>query len=298
MNSIWRAGLLLVVTELTSVERLFPEGIKKRVLELMPTHPAMPAYKAGARGAIRVTDCITQRQFRETPQYRETLLPVGLRYQTVVTIDIPGKIAGMTVIRARDFTDKEAILLHVASQRFWLALYARDCTAAKQILEKNPDEDLRVGEQVKVTIPRGCGEIWLAAKEGKHPTMESGSGAARDQLAQRVEARPDEAELLSVLGVVDAYLGRKEEAILEATRAVGIRPVSEDAVEGPWILENLAVVYAWTNEPDLAFRELSSLVATPAGLDNRETFKADPTWDPIRKDPRFDQLAAQLPQRP
>jgi hypothetical protein len=56
-----------VVTELTSVERLFPEDIKKRVLELMPTHPAMPAYKAGARGAIRVTDCITHRQFRNTP---------------------------------------------------------------------------------------------------------------------------------------------------------------------------------------------------------------------------------------
>jgi DNA-binding CsgD family transcriptional regulator len=110
-----------VVTEMTSVERLFPEGIKKRVLELMPTHPAMPAYKAGARGAIRVTDCITQRQFRETPQYRETLLPVGLRYQTVMTIDIPGKIAGMTVIRDRDFTDKEAILLHLLAPQIALA---------------------------------------------------------------------------------------------------------------------------------------------------------------------------------
>ena len=51
----------------------------------MPTHPAMPAYKAGKRGAIRVTDCITQRQFQETPHYRETLLPVGLRER-----EIPG----------------------------------------------------------------------------------------------------------------------------------------------------------------------------------------------------------------
>jgi hypothetical protein len=96
-----------VVTELTSVERLFPEDIKKRILELMPTHPAMPAYKAGARGAIRVTDCITQRQFRETPQYRETLRPIDIHYQMVVTLDIPGKIAGMTVNRDKNFTDKE-----------------------------------------------------------------------------------------------------------------------------------------------------------------------------------------------
>jgi hypothetical protein len=128
--------------------------------------------------------------------------------------------------------------------------------------------------------------------------METGFAAARDQLSQRVEARPDEAELLSTLGVLDAFLGRKEEAIQEATRASEIRPVSEDAVEGPWILQDLAEIYAWTNEPDLAFRQLAILVGIPFGLDNREIFKADPTWDPIRNDPRFDKLAAQLPQRP
>jgi DNA-binding CsgD family transcriptional regulator len=110
-----------VVTELTSVERLFPEDVKKRVLELMPAHPAMPAYKAGARGAIRVTDCITQRQFQETPHYRETLLPVGLRYQTVVTLDIPGKIAGMTVIRDKDFTDREVVILRLIAPQIALA---------------------------------------------------------------------------------------------------------------------------------------------------------------------------------
>jgi tetratricopeptide (TPR) repeat protein len=184
----------------------------------------------------------------------------------------------------------------VASDRFGLALYARDWTAAKQILGKNSDEDLRAGDQVKVTIPRGCGEIWLAALQGKHPTMETGFGAARDRLAQRVETNPDEAELLSVLGVVDAFLGRKQEATQEATRTLEIRPISQDAVEGPWILGNLAVVHAWTNEPDLAFRQLAVLVETPSGLDCREIFKADPIWDPIRKDPRFDKLVAQLPQ--
>jgi hypothetical protein len=128
--------------------------------------------------------------------------------------------------------------------------------------------------------------------------METGFAAARDQLSQRVEARPDEAELLSTLGVLDAFLGRKEEAIQEATRASEIRPVSEDAVEGPWILQDLAEICAWTNEPDLAFRELAKLVGIPFGLDNREIFKADPTWDPVRKDPRFNKLVSLLPQHP
>jgi hypothetical protein len=87
----------------------------------MPTHPVVPAYKAGRRGAIPVTDCISQRQFRETPQYRDVLLPVGLRYQTVVTLDVPRKIAGMTVVRYNDFTETEATLLQLIAPQITLA---------------------------------------------------------------------------------------------------------------------------------------------------------------------------------
>jgi hypothetical protein len=60
-------------------------------------------------------------------------------------------------------------------------------------------------------------------------------------------------------------------------------------------LTSLATVYAWTNESDLAFRELAILAGLPGGP-FRALFKADPIWDPIRKDPRFDKLAAQLRQ--
>jgi serine/threonine protein kinase len=183
----------------------------------------------------------------------------------------------------------------IASSRFWSALYARDWEAAKQILDKNSDEDLRIEYPVQVAIPRGCGDIYLAALQGKHPTTEAGFGTTRDQLAQRVDAHPDDVALLSVLGIVDAFLGRKTEAIEEATRAIEQQPISQDAVEGPFILTSLATVYAWTNESDLAFRELAVLVGLPGGP-FRALFRADPIWDPIRKDPRFDKLAAQLPQ--
>jgi hypothetical protein len=98
-----------------------------------------------------------------------------------------------------------------------------------------------------------------------------------------------------VLGVVDAFLGRKQEAIEEATRAVELRQISQDALEGPYILACLAGVYAWTNEPDLAFRELAKLVNVPGGSGTRASFTAELLWNPIRKDPRFDKLAAQLP---
>jgi serine/threonine protein kinase/Flp pilus assembly protein TadD len=210
--------------------------------------------------------------------------------------------AGAEYLRTLDLKRYRAVVDSLPSKepylsfRFWFALSGRDWTTAKQLLDKNPDEDLFSTGGVKVAIPRGCGAIFLAALQGLHPTMETGFGAARDQLAQRFETHPDDVELLSLLGVIDAFLGRKLEAIEEATRAVELRPISQDALEGPWILVNLAAVYAWTNEPDQAFRELAKLVKIPGGL-NRGDF-GDSILDPIRKDPRFDQLAAQLPQYP
>ena len=92
--------------------------------------------------------------------------------------------------------------------------------------------------------------------------MEAGFGAAVDQLAERVQPHSEEPKLLSVLGVIDAFLGRKQEAIQEVTHVVEIQPISKYAQEGPYILKNLAIVYTWTNESDLAFGELAILIRT------------------------------------
>jgi serine/threonine protein kinase len=182
------------------------------------------------------------------------------------------------------------------SDLFWSALDARDWTGASRILAKNPDEDLwRMGAG-PLPIPRGCGEIYLAAFQGKHPTLEGRFQAAREELARRVLAYPDDVVLLGILGEVDALLGRKQEAIEEATRAVRLRPISQDAPEGAHILASLATVYTWTNEPDLAFQEWAIVIKTPPLPLSRELFAADPQFDPIRKDPRFDKLVAQIPR--
>ena len=82
-----------VVMSVSSEDRFFSEEMKRRIVELMPSHPVMPTVKPGARGAIRVTDCITQRQFHQTPHYVETLRPINIHYQMLVTLDIPGTIA-------------------------------------------------------------------------------------------------------------------------------------------------------------------------------------------------------------
>jgi len=96
--------------------------------------------------------------------------------------------------------------------------------------------------------------------------------------------------------VVDALLGRNKEAVVEAKRAVEILPVSKDAVDGPTMLTNLAVVYAWTDQEDLAIATLAPLAKMPCGPFYGQ-LKLDPLWDPLRNDPRFDKLLADLAPR-
>jgi hypothetical protein len=100
-------------------------------------------------------------------------------------------------------------------------------------------------------------------------------------------------KLLSQLALVDALLGKKQDAIAEGKRAVEMLPTSKDAVSGPGMILNLAAIYAWTNEVNLAFEVLSPLIKMPNGIYYGQ-LKRDPYWEPLRKDPRFDKLLAEL----
>ena len=101
---------------------------------------------------------------------------------------------------------------------------------------------------------------------------------------------------LSNLALIDALLGEKEDAITEAKRAIEMLPMSRDAVDGPNVRYNLAVVYVWTNELDLAFETMRFLTKTPNGIYYGD-LKRSPFWDPLRKDPRFEQLLTELAPR-
>ena len=145
-----------VVTDVTNANLAVPEQIRERVLELIPSHPTMPAYKAGRRGVIPVTDCITQRQFRDTPQYREALHLTGFEYQVAITFDIPGKIVVMTVNRPADFTDKELTLLRLLAPQIALAYRnALTFTELKQAAART------------IPAPKDLQQIGLTVREGE-----------------------------------------------------------------------------------------------------------------------------------
>jgi serine/threonine protein kinase len=133
----------------------------------------------------------------------------------------------------------------------------------------------------------------LLARLRNEPTTNPAFAEVREQINQRVIGKPKDALLLSVLAVVDAWLNKKETAISEAKRAAELLPVSKDAHDGPSILLNLAVVYAWTGELNLAFETLEPLAKMPFGL-TYGNLKRDQCWEPLRKDPRYNKLLAEL----
>jgi tetratricopeptide (TPR) repeat protein len=178
--------------------------------------------------------------------------------------------------------------------RLNLALTDRDWRQANEIIENfNGGEDNSGFAYGRRPVPVGSHSILIARLQGEPIRANSSFAEAREQLNQKVQQSPENANLLSLLAVVDALLDNKEAAVSEAKRAVEMLPISKDALDGPAVMTNLALVYAWTNELDLAFEKLVPLTKMPSGVYYGQ-LKLDPYWDPLRKDPRFDKLLAEL----
>jgi hypothetical protein len=161
---------------------------------------------------------------------------------------------------------------------------------------KGGEDEGYFGYGQQPSVPVGCYSILLARLQGEQPGANASFAETREQLRQKVQRQARNATLLSQLAVVDALLSNKEVAISEAKHAAEMWPVKRDAIDGPGIQMNLAVVYGWTGDLDSAFATLSPLTKTPGGL-YYGYLKHDPYWDPLRKDPRFDKLLAELAPR-
>jgi len=116
---------------------------------------------------------------------------------------------------------------------------------------------------------------------------------ARALQEQVIRDQPDFGPALCVLGVIDAALGRKDEAISEGRRAAAMVPVSKEPINATYIMKNLAVIYAWCGENDLAIEQIRATLQHPSDL-SYGFLKLHPYWDPLRGDPRFEKIVASL----
>ena len=113
--------------------------------------------------------------------------------------------------------------------------------------------------------------------------------AARAEQQKVVQAQPNDRQELGLLGLIDAYLGRKPEALREGRRAVELVPMKNDPLDGVRQVANLAMIAAWVGDKDLAFEQLESIIRLPSAL-SYGGLKLFPWWDPLRGDARFEKL--------
>ncbi|HKR54547.1 MAG TPA: FlgO family outer membrane protein, partial [Chthoniobacterales bacterium] len=177
--------------------------------------------------------------------------------------------------------------------RFAAALYLRDYNAANRVIAATPAKwaDIAFGEE---TSDWAYGQV--ARARGDKEKALAAFAAARQKLHAKWGDKPEGVEYLSTVAILDAGLGQKEDAIREALRAVELLPIARDSVNGPNLVANLALVYAWTGERDAALEQLEKVAAIPGVLGGLAPTYGDlllnPCWDDLRGDPRFDKIVA------
>jgi TolB-like protein/tetratricopeptide (TPR) repeat protein len=138
-------------------------------------------------------------------------------------------------------------------------------------------------------IPLLRGVVLMLA--GRHDLARQSFEAARLELDQKVAKDPDDPRSHSALGVADAGLGRRVEAVREAKAGCDLAPASKDAIEALYRLEDRALVYTMVGRPGEAIAQLDDLLAR-SGWFTANVLRLDPRWDPLRPDPRFQALIA------
>ena len=117
--------------------------------------------------------------------------------------------------------------------------------------------------------------------------------ASRARQEKVVQAQPDYGPALCVLALIDAGLGRKDDALREGRRAIELLPVAKDAINGAHMIEYFAITAAWVGQKDLACEQLAIATRLPGTLSYGQ-LKLLPYWDPLRGDPRFEKIVASL----
>jgi TolB-like protein/DNA-binding winged helix-turn-helix (wHTH) protein/Tfp pilus assembly protein PilF len=179
----------------------------------------------------------------------------------------------------------------IANTWFLCALAERDVAAAKEASIASGQNTPLSKEAVHFNRPFLEGVIARMTKDDDK--AHSAFTAARAEQEQIVQAQPNYGPPLVVLGLIDAALGRKEEALREGRRAIQLLPVEKDSINGPLMIGYLAMIAAWIGDNDLACEKLAVAIRYPGPINYGE-LKLLPFWDPLRGDPRFEKIVASL----
>jgi TolB-like protein/class 3 adenylate cyclase/Tfp pilus assembly protein PilF len=189
-------------------------------------------------------------------------------------------------IRSRD----PGAVKSVADVWFLCALAENDADAAEMALAAL--EDATFGEDA-IQFSAAFGRGLLARMTKDEAKARAAFAAIRPEQEKDVQAQPNYGPPLCILALIDAGLGRKEEALRETRRALELVPVEKDSFNGADVIHYSAVVAAWVGEKELALQDLAKAARLPGGV-TYGRLKLLPWYDPLRGDPRFEKIVASL----
>jgi serine/threonine-protein kinase len=180
----------------------------------------------------------------------------------------------------------------LTDQRFTLALFDRDLDAAgvlaAALSQKNSDDGVWL-------YPEFGRDFWMGVIARLKGDETSARTALTMALAEQKEEirNPDDVWLLSRLGLIDAVLGKKEEALSEGRRAIEMLPTVKDSITEGYVKRYFVMICAWAGERELALEYLEVVARIPGGPSYGD-LRLSPLWDPLRGDPRFEKIVASL----
>jgi tetratricopeptide (TPR) repeat protein len=239
-----------------------------------------------------------------TLHFMRRYVEAGALYDRAMTLApdwVPAIASKALLYRARGEPDSARRVMHDAATRLDLAhrivpVLLGDPSYARlfAILDEEYQQAL---ERLSLgTTPVDSGSYYLAKAElmtrrGRLDRTRVYADSARAVWEPKARAQPTLPGPHVQLGMAYAGLGRSTDAAREAGAVQALQPVSHDALRGAfWALE-LARLYIALGQHEAAIDQLRSLLVIPAPISLPE-LRADPAFDALRGDPRFQDLLA------
>jgi len=188
-----------------------------------------------------------------------------------------------------------AAMSSIADNCLICSLAEHDAGAAEDALLALPETGIRLVKSNNVNFSRAFVQGLIARMRKDDAKAQVAFTAARMEQEKIIQAQPNYGPALCVLGLIDAALGRKGEALREGRRAVELLSPEKDAFQGPVSVKYLAMIAAWAGNKDLACEELAGVIRGPSDLSYGQ-LKLMPWWDPLRGDPRFEKIVEEAKQ--
>jgi Flp pilus assembly protein TadD len=201
----------------------------------------------------------------------------------------PLQVAIEKILANDPASEKDPFLV---SWRFSLALFNRELDTANSLVPALPQK-VSFGVGFPLELRRDFWVGVVARLKGDETSARAAFMRARAEQEEEVRGHPDAAGLLSCLGVIDAALGRKEEALREGRRAMELLAVAKSSMTESLVKTYFAIACAWTGERELALQQLDVVAKLPGGPSYGD-LRLSPLWDPLRDDPRFEKIVAAL----